>query len=86
MSNFAKNEQAAGLQKLGILAFCAHCSVPNSLLTFSICAPAHPHVTGVAVFPALFCEQTALAIALEFCFKKDVGNMLLDHTDKYFFK
>ena len=30
-----------------------HCSCPNDLVT-SILAPAHPHATGVAVYPALF--------------------------------
>ena len=30
----------------------AHC--PNALVTFSSTAPAHPHATGVVVYPALF--------------------------------
>ena len=33
--------------------FWLHCSCPNDLGT-SITAPAHPHATGVAVYPALF--------------------------------
>ena len=38
--------------------FCSlwsHCSCPNDQLT-SITAPAHPHATWVAVYPALFCS------------------------------
>ena len=35
-------------------AFWAHCSCPNAPVTFSITAPAHPHATRVAVYPALF--------------------------------
>ena len=33
--------------------FRPHCSCPNDEVT-SIMAPAHPHATGVAVYPALF--------------------------------
>ena len=33
--------------------FWYHCSCPNDMVT-SITAPAHPHATGVAVYPALF--------------------------------
>ena len=29
-------------------------SCPNALVTFSSTAPAHPHATGIAVYPALF--------------------------------
>ena len=39
-----------------LLGFCglwAHCSCPNDQVT-SNTAPAHPHATGVAVYPALF--------------------------------
>ena len=32
----------------------AYCSCPNALVTFSSTAPAHPHATRVAVYPALF--------------------------------
>ena len=35
------------------LGFWLHCSYPNDLVT-SITAPAHPHATGAAVYPALF--------------------------------
>ena len=38
---------------LGFCGFWPHCSCPNDLVT-SISAPAHPHATGVAVYPALF--------------------------------
>ena len=31
-----------------------HCSCPNGLVTPNM-APAHPHSTSVAVYPALFC-------------------------------
>ena len=34
--------------------FLGHCSYPNSLVTFSIAALAHPQATWVAVYPALF--------------------------------
>ena len=33
--------------------FWPHCSCPNGLVTSNM-APAHPHATGVAVYPALF--------------------------------
>ena len=33
--------------------FWPHCSCPNDLVTSNM-APAHPHATGVAVYPALF--------------------------------
>ena len=36
-----------------ILFFGPHCSCPNSLVTSNM-APAHPHATSVAVYPALF--------------------------------
>ena len=36
------------------LVFWANCSCPNALVTFSSTAPAHPHATGIAVYPALF--------------------------------
>ena len=35
-------------------AFWAHCSYPNTTVTFSITAPAHAHATRVTVYPALF--------------------------------
>ena len=38
---------------LGFCGFWPHCSCSNDLVT-SIMAPAHPHATGVAVYPALF--------------------------------
>ena len=38
---------------LGFCCFWPHCSCPNDRVT-SIMAPAHPHATGVAVYPALF--------------------------------
>ena len=38
---------------LGFWDFWLQCSCPNDLVT-SITAPAHPHATGVAVYPALF--------------------------------
>ena len=38
---------------LGFCGFWPHCSCPNDGVT-SIIAPAHPHATGVAVYPALF--------------------------------
>ena len=38
---------------LGFCGLWLHCSCPNDLLT-SITAPAHPHATGVAMYPALF--------------------------------
>ena len=34
-------------------AFWAHCSCPNAPVTFYTTAPAHPHATRVAVYPAL---------------------------------
>ena len=34
-------------------ALWAYCSCPNALVTFSSTAPAHPHATGIAVYPAL---------------------------------
>ena len=37
---------------LGFCGFWPYCSCPNDLVT-SIMAPAHPHATGVAVYPAL---------------------------------
>ena len=37
---------------LGFCGFWPYCSCPNDLVT-SIMAPAHPHKTGVAVYPAL---------------------------------
>ena len=37
----------------GFCSFWPHCSCPNNLVT-SIMAPAHPHATSVAVYPALF--------------------------------
>ena len=37
----------------GFCGFWPHSSCPNDLVT-SIMAPAHPHATGVAVYPALF--------------------------------
>ena len=36
------------------LAFGAYGSRPDVLVTFSSTAPAHPHATRVAVYPALF--------------------------------
>ena len=36
-----------------------HCSCPNALLTSNM-APAHPHATGVAVFPALLQKKISL--------------------------
>ena len=36
-----------------ILFLCPYCSCPNGLVTSNM-APAHPHVTLVAVYPALF--------------------------------
>ena len=36
------------------MSFWAHRSRPNAQVTFSITAPAHPHATSVAVYPALF--------------------------------
>ena len=38
---------------LGFCGIWPHCSCPNDLVT-SNTAPAHPHATGVAVYPALF--------------------------------
>ena len=35
-------------------AFWAHGSCPDDPVTFSSTAPAHPHATTVAVYPALF--------------------------------
>ena len=35
-------------------AFLAYGSCPDALVTFSSTAPAHPHATWVAVYPALF--------------------------------
>ena len=43
---------------LGFCGFWLHCSCPNDLVT-SIKAPAHPHATGVAVYPALFNFKSA---------------------------
>ena len=40
---------------LGFWDFWLHCSCPNDLVT-SIMAPAHPHATGVAVYPALLTD------------------------------
>ena len=37
----------------GFCGFWPYCSCPNDLVT-SFMAPAHPHATGVAVYPALF--------------------------------
>ena len=34
--------------------FWAYGSCPDALVTFSSTAPAHPHVTRAAVYPALF--------------------------------
>ena len=36
-----------------IFIFGPHCSCPNGLVTSNM-APAHPHATSVAVYPALF--------------------------------
>merc|ERR1711942_261650 len=36
-----------------IFMFGPHCSCPNGLVTSNM-APAHPHATSVAVYPALF--------------------------------
>ena len=36
-----------------ILFLWPHCSCPNGLVTSNM-APAHPHATSVAVYPALF--------------------------------
>ena len=47
---------------LGFWGFWHHCSCPNDLVT-SIMAPAHPHATGVAVFPALFFFRLEAATA-----------------------
>ena len=33
-----------------------HCSCPSILVTSNI-ATAHPHATGIAVYPALFCQE-----------------------------
>ena len=38
---------------LGFSGVWPHCSCPNDEVTSNI-APAHPHATGVAVYPALF--------------------------------
>ena len=38
---------------LGFRVLWPHCTCPNDLVA-SIAAPAHPHATGVAVYPALF--------------------------------
>ena len=38
---------------LGFCGLWPHCSCPNDQVT-SNTAPAHPHATGVAVYPALF--------------------------------
>ena len=40
----------------GFCGFWPYCSCPNDLVT-SIMAPAHPHATGVAVYPALFSTE-----------------------------
>ena len=39
-----------------ILFLWPHCSCPNGLVTSNM-APAHPHATSVAVYPALFLSQ-----------------------------
>ena len=36
-----------------------HCSCPNGLVTSNM-APAHPHATSVAMYPALFVLQSPL--------------------------
>ena len=40
--------------------FWPYCSCPNDLVT-SIMAPAHPHATGVAVYPALFLSKVGFS-------------------------
>ena len=40
-----------------ILFLWPHCSCPNGLVTSNM-APAHPHATSVAVYPALLIEQS----------------------------
>ena len=57
-------------------AFWAYCSCPNALVTFSSTAPAHPHATGVAVYPALF----TIPVYLFFMHKTD-SIAYLSHED-----
>ena len=40
-----------------ILAFWANGSCLDALVTFSSTAPAHPHATRLAVYPALFTKK-----------------------------
>ena len=37
-------------------------SYPNAPMTFSITAPAHPHATRVAVYPALFFQVSEIVV------------------------
>ena len=46
--------------------FWPHCSCPNDLVT-SITAPAHPHATGVAVYPSLFVDTAPASIKDNAC-------------------
>ena len=42
-----------------VFIFWPHCSCPNGLATSNM-APAHPHATSVAVYPALFLPEVSL--------------------------
>ena len=57
------------------LRFCGfwpHCSCPKGLVT-SIMAPAHPHATGVAVYPAL-----SKLLPLYICIIRALSNWKID--------
>ena len=60
------------LSHFTFFGFCGlwpHCTCPNDEVT-SITAPAHPHATGVAVYPTLFPLSSVLSLfssSLSFC-------------------
>ena len=46
--------RSVGVRSIGrFWDFWAYCSCPNALVTLSSTAPARPHATGVAMYPAL---------------------------------
>ena len=64
--------------------FWAHCSCPNAQVTRSITAPAHPHATGVTVYPALFHFESGFWIfTLSVYGVRYYGSIVCDQKEKY---
>ena len=62
-----------------ILFLWPHCSCPNSLVTSNM-APAYPHATSVAVYPALFLRRglTWPLSSVSICIMNDIAPLSYD--------